>query len=163
MIDIKINDAEITSALSQAIAQLSDLTSVMGQIGEGLLDSVDRRFQEGISPDGTAFAPRSSTTLAAYEWRYKHGGSGVKTWGGPLHYTRQMQDSIYPESGRDYVQLVSPERYSAMMQYGGTKAQFPNLWGDIPARPFFGYSDEDKDNILDTISEALGAAFSGAS
>jgi phage gpG-like protein len=23
-----------------------------------------------------------------------------------------------------------------MQQFGGTKAQFPNLWGDIPARPF---------------------------
>jgi phage gpG-like protein len=23
-----------------------------------------------------------------------------------------------------------------MMNFGGTKAQFPHLWGDIPARPF---------------------------
>ncbi|WP_248594777.1 hypothetical protein [Candidatus Accumulibacter contiguus] len=27
--------------------------------------------------------------------------------------------------------------YAAMQQFGGTKARFPHLWGDIPARPFF--------------------------
>lgn len=45
-----------------------------------------------------------------------------------------------------------------MMQFGGTKAAFPHLWGDIPARPFLGLSTQDESDILDTISEALAAA-----
>jgi phage gpG-like protein len=32
--------------------------------------------------------------------------------------------------------LGSSMIYAAMQQFGGSKAQFPNLWGDIPARPF---------------------------
>jgi phage gpG-like protein len=27
--------------------------------------------------------------------------------------------------------------YAAMQNFGGTKAEFPHLWGDIPARAFF--------------------------
>jgi len=34
----------------------------------------------------------------------------------------------------------------------------PIPWGDIPARPFLGLSDEDRSGILDIVSEALAAA-----
>ena len=34
-----------------------------------------------------------------------------------------------------------------MQQFGGRKAHWPHLWGDIPARPFIGLSDKDVDNI----------------
>jgi phage gpG-like protein len=47
--------------------------------------------------------------------------------------------------------------YTNMMQFGGTKSQFPHLWGDIPARPFVGVSDADKAAILDVISRRLEA------
>lgn len=42
-----------------------------------------------------------------------------------------------------------------MMQFGGTKAQFPHLWGDIPARPYIGFSEDDKQNTLDLASDYL--------
>ena len=32
--------------------------------------------------------------------------------------------------------VASSMPYAAMQQFGGTKAAFKNLWGDIPARPF---------------------------
>jgi phage gpG-like protein len=49
-----------------------------------------------------------------------------------------------------------------MQQFGGTKARFPNLWGNIPARPFLGVSAADKDEILEILREALlGAAGRG--
>jgi phage gpG-like protein len=42
-----------------------------------------------------------------------------------------------------------------MQQFGGTKAKFPNLWGDIPARPFLGVSESDAVMIVDTVSDYL--------
>ena len=45
--------------------------------------------------------------------------------------------------------------YAAMQQFGGTKSQFPHLWGDIPARPFLGISTADKQNIRDIIGSYL--------
>jgi phage gpG-like protein len=44
--------------------------------------------------------------------------------------------------------------YAAMQQFGGTKAEFPHLWGDIPERPFLGVSDDEKE-ILEIISDYL--------
>jgi len=45
--------------------------------------------------------------------------------------------------------------YAAMMQFGGTKSEFPNLWGDIPARPFLGISEDDKTDILTILERHL--------
>jgi phage gpG-like protein len=51
--------------------------------------------------------------------------------------------------------FVAPLPYAAMMQFGGTKGQFPNLWGDIPARPYIGFAQEQEDTILEIVTEWL--------
>ncbi len=45
--------------------------------------------------------------------------------------------------------------YARMMHYGGTKAMFPRLWGDIPARPFLGMNDNDTASINNIINRIL--------
>jgi len=50
--------------------------------------------------------------------------------------------------------------YSAMQQFGGTKADFPHLWGDIPARPFIGLSDADREMVVEQITDAVERAIS---
>ena len=51
--------------------------------------------------------------------------------------------------------------YAAIQQFGGKKSQFPNLWGDIPARPFLPVTasgdlyPEDKARVLDSINAWL--------
>jgi|WetSurMetagenome_2_1015567.scaffolds.fasta_scaffold169383_1 phage gpG-like protein len=56
--------------------------------------------------------------------------------------------------------------YSAVQQFGlkqgksgSTKRGSPIPWGDIPARPFLGISDQDRVDILDAISDYLGNSF----
>jgi phage gpG-like protein len=49
----------------------------------------------------------------------------------------------------------SNKEYAAMQQFGGTKAQFPHLWGDIPARPFMGVSDDDERELLALVHDHL--------
>ena len=44
---------------------------------------------------------------------------------------------------------------AAMMHFGGTRSEHPNLWGDIPARPFLGLSDQDRSNIVEVVHEWL--------
>ena len=44
---------------------------------------------------------------------------------------------FFPQVTPDSLTVGSTMIYAAMQQYGGSKAQFPNLWGNIPARPFF--------------------------
>ena len=45
--------------------------------------------------------------------------------------------------------------YAAMQQFGGKKADFPNLGGDIPARPFLGLSAGDIAGIEKTVLDYL--------
>jgi len=67
----------------------------------------------------------------------------------------------------DSVVISSPIVYAAMQNFGGTKAEFPNLWGDIPARPFFpnveqGLPDELSQQITDVLRIALQNAMARA-
>ena len=60
---------------------------------------------------------------------------------------------------RDRVEVGSNRVYAAMMQFGGTKAAYPHLWGDIPPRPFLGVSEADSANILAQIADWMSGAF----
>ena len=52
--------------------------------------------------------------------------------------------------------------YAAMQQFGGKKSMFPQLWGDIPARPFLPIMPNaelypaEQDLILEGIRSYLG-------
>ncbi|RUR41274.1 hypothetical protein ELY25_02340 [Vreelandella populi] len=46
--------------------------------------------------------------------------------------------------------------YAAMQNYGGTKAEFSHLWGDIPGREFIGLNDDDEDEVLGILADHLG-------
>lgn len=156
MISVQINEAEITAALQAAISSLADLSPIMNKVGALMRDQAEDRFGEGKDPSGASWAPRSPATLAAYERRAKKAG-GVASWGGVLHYSGELGGNIFHEFGPDFAQVGSAEPYAAMMQFGGAKSAFPHLWGDIPARPFLGISDDDRAEILDVISDALDA------
>lgn len=157
MITVDINSDQITAALANAVAVLTDTAPLMAQVGEVLLAQTEERFVTHIGPDGAAWAPRSAATLASYARRAKKPG-GQAAWGGLLHYSGQLGGNLNSSSGADFAEVSSPEPYAAMMQFGGTKAAFPHLWGNIPARPFFGISPDDEAGILDVISEALESA-----
>lgn len=150
MIQIEINEAAISSALSQLAARLTDMTPIMQDIGEGLVASTKDRFAKGVAPDGTAWAPNTAATLARKK--------GTRPLFGNTPVAAGLNAQIFAEAGRDFVEVGSNKVYAAMMQFGGTKEAFPHLWGDIPARPFLGVSTDDEAEILDIISEALGAA-----
>ena len=119
----------------------------MQEIAEYLRVSTVNRFKEGKAPDGTTWAPNSPVTLAR------------KTDPRPLF---GMNDRLNKEfgirSGPDFAEISSVLPYAAMMQFGGAKAVYPHLWGDIPARPFFGISEADRTNILDIVTEYIEAA-----
>lgn len=59
------------------------------------------------------------------------------------------------------------KEYGAVHQFGEkkwatgktTSRGVPIPWGDIPARPFIGLSDDDKDYIVETIEEHIKAAW----
>lgn len=150
-IKIVIDDAQVLSALDRIVHTASDLTPVMQEIGEVLVESTKRRFAQGRAPDGAPWAPNRPSTLAR------------KRDPRPLiGESRRLSNEIFPRAGRDFVEVGSALEYSAVQQFGARKGQFgrtrrgaPIPWGTITARPFVGLSDEDRRNIIDIVLEAL--------
>ena len=151
MIRIEFNADPVITALSNLSAEMSDLSDPMAEIAEALLASTEDRIEQGISPDGSAFAPRSQATLDAYAAKKPP----VLSKGGPLVLTGTMSSQIATASGADFAEVGSNAVQAAMMQFGGSRSEFPNLWGNIPARPFLGLSDDDEAAIVEIVEDWL--------
>lgn len=158
MLTIQINDDRISTGLDAVGRLLADLTPVMDEIGAYLVETTKRRIEAGTTPGGAPFAPRSAATLERYALQ------GKKPQGGPLRLTDSMRrDSLHHSPGRDFVEWGSSALQSRVMQFGAAKGSLGarSPWGDIPARPFLGISDEDRAGILEIVEEWLMRAAGG--
>lgn len=122
-----------------------DQTPIMREIGETLEAGTKARFDSQTDPSGRRWAPNSPVTLAR-KAPQRH----------ILTHTGTLKDSIRYHADRRRVSVGSNRVYAAMMQFGGSKARFPHLWGDIPARPFAGVSQRDRERINDIMLRYLG-------
>lgn len=166
---IEIDSAQVVRELDRLIRQSSDVTPALREIGELGIETTRRRFAVGKAPDGTPWAPNSHVTILQYlgrfsgsyrkDGRLSKAGAGRVTGKKPLlGESRTLSTAIqYRLVDATAVEWGSDRPQAAMMHFGGTKAQFPHLWGDIPARPFLGLSDEDEGSILDILAGHLAA------
>jgi phage virion morphogenesis protein len=167
MITIQVNDKQVLDMLGELTKRSINLKPAMKEIGEDLVVSTKRRFNDASGPDGTPWAANSQTTIDRYlgmfSGSHKKDGSLSKKGQArsaakkPLTgETKALQTTInYQLDGSNGLRIGSPMIYAAMQQFGGTKAKFPHLWGDIPARPFLGLSSADQTNILDIVGSYL--------
>lgn len=166
---ITVDDAEVLAALVRLRSRTSNLGPVLMAIGEDLVASTRQRFATATAPDGTPWAANSEVTISRYlgltKGNYKKDGSLSKKGEAraaskkPLTgESKQLGQQIHYRVEGNVLEVGSAMEYAAMQQFGGTKAQFPHLWGDIPARPFLGISAADRATIEETISDYLGLA-----
>lgn len=169
MIRIEVTTDEIGAALERLAASYADMSDLMDLLGDHMVQRTKANIDEGKSPDGTVFAPRSQTTLDAYARAKPTPKVPV---GGPLKLTGDMRDGISFEAGTDFVDWGSGAIQAAVMQFGAEQGQFGARigkdkngrdffmtipWGDIPARPFLGIGSEDEPVILEMIEEYFEA------
>jgi phage virion morphogenesis protein len=175
MITIKIDDRSVLHALGRLQTRTGDLTDVMHDIGEYLTETTKRRFDTITAPDGRRWAHNSQTTILRYLGSFSTSFSKQKgkiTKAGveravnkkPLTGRSGMQASLGATigfmAGKNFVEIGSQKEYAAVQQIGAKKHAFgKSPWGDIPARPFLGISDQDRTDILDTISDYLSNSF----
>lgn len=157
----EINLTFAEAALAALDARLADMTPVMSDLGEYLIAATKDRFKAGTAPDGAKWAPKSAATLQRYGAR-KSNRVDVRPLFGP---TRLLSKKIFYEADARSVSWGSNLSYSAVMQFGAAKGAFgqmsngsPIPWGNIPARPYIGISDEDQAQILATLEEWLEGA-----
>jgi phage virion morphogenesis protein len=144
---IEYDDDDVRKALRRLISLTGDASPALLNIGEILVPSTRRRFETKTGPDGEPWERNSEVTIAR------------KGRDNPLFDHGDLRrENAYEVIGNDTLEVYNTLPYAAMQHFGGTKAEFPWLWGDIPARPFLGISDDDKDAILDEIQAHIEAA-----
>ena len=151
-IKIEVQDEALQRGLQGLIETGLDLTPVMADIGEQLLNSTRQRFSDQVSPEGEAWSPLSHVTKA----RKKKNKDKILTEEGRLRRLLSVR------AGKDYVEVGSTRVYAGTHQFGARRGAYgttqrgaPIPWGDIPARPFLGVSDADKKTILEIIQKHL--------
>ena len=156
MITIELDDREVLDYLHQLQQRTGDMTPALQEIGEYLIQSTRERFGAGTAPDGTPWAENSPTTLSR-----KKGTQPL------IGETKRLSTEFSYFIGNNELTFGSPIEYAAIQQFGGKqgssgrgryktrKGSFPIPWGDIPARPFIGISDDDQVKILDIIQGYL--------
>ena len=174
---IELTDRSGLDYLHALVGRAQDMRPVLMEIGEDMAESTKARFATATSPDGTAWAPNTALTLARYSSLFarKKDGDFTKASAAKLAgkkpgtgETRMLGTTInYQVQGADAVGIGSPMVYAGTFHYGAKSGEFgfgiyatrngsfPIPWGDIPARPFLGASDEDQTNIVRLVRNYL--------
>lgn len=153
-ITIEVDDAELKRGIAELLAKIADPRGALEEIGEVLVQSTKRRFASETDPQGNRWAENRPVTKA----RKKN----------PKILTEEgyLGDLItWQLEGSKGVAVGSNLAYAAVQQFGAkrgafgrTKRNAPIPWGNIPARPFLGLSDEDGERVLEILRDYLGQA-----
>ncbi|WP_447926940.1 phage virion morphogenesis protein [Vreelandella sp. EE27] len=141
---INVESGEVERAIQDLINKGQDLSAPMKSIGEEMVNRTQQRFRDKKAPDGSAWAPNAPVTE-------KRKGHGRVLEGESKELAKQFSYS----AASDSVEWGSLMVYAAMQNYGGAKADFPHLWGDIPGREFIGLNGDDNDEVLATLADHL--------
>lgn len=170
MLAWQIKNDGLVDIINNLTIKGQNVEDLMKGIGEILANSTKERFQKAEAPDGTPWVPNSETTLSAYLSKHKSNftqsgdlsKSGRRRLGNkkPLQgETRALSTTIAWQLVGSVLYIGSPVVYAATQQLGAKKGAFgiynnrPTPWGDIPARPYLGISDDDEIAIIDFLQE----------
>jgi phage virion morphogenesis protein len=163
---VTVDDTQVLAALRRLRQKTDNLAPVLKQVGEDLVESTKQRFATATAPDGTPWAPNTQVTILKYlglskgnynkDGKLSQKGAGRVTSKKPLTgETGALGQQIHYQVSGNVLEVGSAMEYAAMQQFGGRKSDFPNLWGDIPARPFLGLSAGDVADIEQTVLDYL--------
>lgn len=168
-IEVEIQSEELRRAMERLQASTQDMLPLMRNIGAALSSSISLRFRESVTPEGSAWPPLSPVTLALRR------GSSAQI----LRDTGRLAASIATNARKDQVEVGTNVIYATTHQFGAKKGAFGVKdvtvkahsrkgkpvrqhtrkqalpWGDIPARPFIGFSTEDEAEIAALVNEHL--------
>jgi phage virion morphogenesis protein len=127
MLTIELKHQRLQQTLNQIENAISDLKPLMQSIAAELASQTEENFEHEGRPEW----PELSDVTT--EKRAKHGH-----WPGQILQVSAagLAASITTHATDSSAMVGSNKPYAAMMQFGGEQAEFPQLWNDIPARPY---------------------------
>lgn len=169
---ITIDSAQVEASLAHIAHKLDHMQPVMTAIAHDITENVRLTFKTQSTPYGVPWAKNSPVTIARYVSRFskttKAGGTLLSRKGEKLWDTKQvlldkglLANSIAYQAS-DFAAEIGVNasvKYAAMMNFGGTKAQFGHLWGDIPKRQFMPSGQLPADweaQLIRTVNDYLG-------
>lgn len=169
---IEVRHQVLAAALGQLEHQVATAPSILAAVGEDIVERTKARFASATGPDGAKWRPNTRVTLMNYI--KNRGGFSRKTGkilakGQALAISKRPLQGLTGDLARQIVPVVSDNAltvgttmiYAAMQQFGGSRARFGQLWGDIPARPFLPITPtgelypNEADLIVDRLREYL--------
>lgn len=177
ILKIDVTDRPVLDALARLHAAAVKPDPILRAIGEDLVVMSRESFAASRASDGTPWAPNSQAT---YEALARRRGSNFRKGDGKLSAkgaarliakkpligeTRALSGGVRYNVASGVLEFGNIMEYAAMQHFGGTKARFPNLWGDIPARPHLPITAGGdlmapaRAAILRNVSEGLGEAW----
>lgn len=141
MFTIELNHQRLQEALRKIEGAVWLLPPLMRGIAVELGSITEENLEEQGRPD---WQDLSDVRIGQRE---KDG-----TWPGQMLQVSSagLAASITTHATDSSALVGSNKPYAAMMHFGGSKAQFPHLWGDIPARP---YLPMDADGVMQPEAE----------
>jgi len=156
-ITVTLEDEAVSRALAQMAAASVDMTQPMDAIGRVLVNgAVERIGTTNVTPEGAPWKPSKRAE-----------SQGGKT----LHDSGALMRSINSWAFPDRAIVGTNTPYGAVHQLGaatgslgvwsGTDKRGRDMtvlspWGDIPARPYLGISDEEETTILEIVRDHYG-------
>lgn len=151
---VTLKDEAVTRALGRLAAESADMTELMDEVGRALVaGAIERIGTTNVSPEGAAWHPSQRV---------------IERGGKTLHDSGALMRSINAWAGRDHVLVGTAMPYAAVHQLGaatgslgfwsgtdkrGREMAVLSPWGDIPARPYLGISDDEEETILDLVHQ----------
>lgn len=173
MIEIEVRDEGAREALAR-IGRPDLLRGALAAAAEFMLGVTRQRFLEARAPDGQPWAPLSPATIErrqraragvglerrgerARVTREVAAATGVR----PLIWSGRLSTDWHARSDDREAVVYTPVTYAAVHQFGarrgslGTYRGRPIPWGDVPARPFLGLSEEEQARLVGVIEAAV--------
>lgn len=155
MITVELDHSRLQETLRKVEWAVGDLAPLMKGIAAEMASVTEENLEEQGRPDWESL---SSVTTDRREQ------SG--TWPGQILQVSAggLAASVTTQATDSSALVGSNKPYAAMMHFGGKKADFPHLWGDIPGRPYLPMDVEGKlqpeaeDAILDLALQHLSKA-----
>ena len=139
---VSLNWGGFDKALGKAAHKLGDTQALMESVGDALVSGTLKRFQDEEDPTGKKW-PKSKRA--------------AKKDGQTLTDTALLRRSVDYAATSDKVMVGSNLPYARIHQKGGTTGKGHKV--DMPARPYLGVSEEDMDEVRETVADFLAGTF----
>lgn len=144
---ISIDSTHAIKGLREILEKTTNTTPLMRDIAASLADITEDAFQGEYDPStGVGWTGLLHTTIKARKRKGHWPGKILQDSGG-------LASSIVTDFGNDFAQIGTNKTYSAAHQFGVDS--FSDRSGELPERPFIGFSTQDSEDIEQMIVDYL--------